>query len=123
MPTEYFEVKGEVIDINDNELNFKQDEITVVYESNAEDVKTKIHETYPEIEVKYVSQITGFDLNCKEKLEMISLGLPCHLGRTREKFVFWCRICQVELNCEDSMVSHIKGNKHNKERLKKKQRD
>ena len=33
--------------------------------------------------MKYVSQITGFDLNCKERLEMVSLGLPCHFGRTR----------------------------------------
>ena len=79
-------------------MNFEEDEIAVVYERKAEDVKTRTHETYPEIEVKYVSQITGFDLNCKERLEMVSLGLPCHPGRTREKFVFWCRLCQIQLN-------------------------
>ena len=53
---------GEVVDINDNQVNFEEEELEVVYESKAEDVKTRIHETYPEIEVKYVSQITGFDL-------------------------------------------------------------
>ena len=101
-------------------METKEDEIRVLYEDVAkkEDVKVRIHDSYPEIEVRYRSPITGYDLNCKEKLEMLGMGLPCHLGRYQEKFIFWCRCCQLELNCEDTMVKHIRGSKHCKKRLR-----
>ena len=64
---------------------------------------------HPEIEVKYVSQITGFDLNCKERLEMVSLGVALSP---------WQDVPDTAEPCQDTLDNHIKGNKHNKERLK-----
>ena len=66
-----------------------------------------------EIEMKYVSQITGFDLNCKERLEMVSLGVALSP---------WQDVPDTAEPCQDTLDNHIKGNKHNKERLKKKER-
>ena len=41
-------------------------------------------------------------MNCKEEMEMIRMGLPCHLGRVKEMFIFWCRVCQIQINCGDT---------------------
>ena len=115
---EYFEsIKDEMIDINDNTVDPIEEDVEVVYE-NIKDVKISCElSTENEIEVRYLSQITGFDVNCKEKLDMVRMGLPCQLGRQKDKFIFWCRVCQVELNCEDTMVKHVRGNNHLKKRL------
>lgn len=116
--SEYFEsIKDEVMDINDNTVDPIEEDIKVVYE-NIKDVKIRC-ELSPqnEIEVRYLSQITGFDVNCKEKLDMVRMGLPCQLGRQRDKFIFWCRVCHVELSCEDTVVKHVRGNNHLKKRL------
>ena len=110
-------VKTRTQEIND-------DDISVVFENvdRKGDLKTKTNEFYyPEIEVKYKSQITGFDMNVKEKVEMAQVGLPLSFGnpaRREEKLIFWCRVCQIELNSEDAMIKHIKGTKHYKKMLR-----
>ena len=128
LKAEYFELKEEKLDLTDNQYLYKdsskEEEITVLYEHIAKkEVKmsSRCHEDYPEIEVRYDSQITGYDMSCKERMEMIRMGLPCHLGRVKEKFIFWCRVCQIQLNSEDTVVKHIGGSRHFKMKLREKE--
>ena len=38
------------------------------------------YEDYPVIKVKYASQMTGFDMNCKERMEMIRRSSSSGVG-------------------------------------------
>ena len=60
---------------------------------------------------------------------MESLGLPMgfylrqpdpsasHKQKKGEKKTFYCKICLIELNSQDTMTSHVKGVKHMKKEL------
>lgn len=46
-----------------------------------------------------------------------SYGAPREKGKKGEKKTFYCDLCYIELNSEDTMLSHMQGMKH----LKKEQ--
>ena len=120
----------EVIDLNSNRVcldleNVSENVDKQMFENQPEDKnwqKASNHSSsfsnYPEIEVRFKSQITGYDMNCSEKVEMLKMGLPMSMGcDPQEKLVYWCRICQLELNNEDTVLKHILGNRHCKKGL------
>ena len=85
------------------------------------------------IKVMYKSEISGYDADSKVKAEMEALGLPINfefgnqnhhngsaskkLRTNKQKKTFWCNICKIELNSEDTMNSHMNGVKHMKKAL------
>ena len=72
-------------------------------------------------------------LTPEESQEMEALGLPINfefgnqnhhdgsaskkLRTNKQKKTFWCNICKIELNSEDTMNSHLNGFKHMKKAL------
>ena len=87
------------------------------------------------IKVHYKSQIDGYEIgqeDMKMMADMERMGLPTgfsfgnlqyeapapsHLRTKKQKKTFWCQTCKLELNSEDTLISHMKGQKHMKKQL------
>ena len=85
------------------------------------------------VKVLYKSEIDGYVSDNKVKAQMEQLGLPVNfefgnlkyhdassskrLKTKQQKKTFWCNLCNIELNSEDTMNSHLKGSKHMKKAL------
>jgi len=78
--------------------------------------------------VLYRQQLDGYEFDDKERARMDGMGLPSgfsfgHMAQidprqTRGfKKTFYCNICLIELNSEDTMISHMKGVKHMRKSL------
>jgi len=86
-----------------------------------------------QIKVIYKSHIEGFRNADEELAKMESMGLPTGFqfgnmssdgGRSasklqtkKQKKTYYCNTCKIELNSEDTMISHMKGTKHMKKAL------
>lgn len=78
--------------------------------------------------MKYPSVIDGYDVDGKELAAMDQLGLPTgfsiNMGRRQEKAkkgekrTYYCDICLITLNSEDTMQSHVKGVSRGQPRVK-----
>jgi len=75
------------------------------------------------IQVRYRSQIDGYNTNVNELQTMENVGLPTGFSfsstyrektKKGDKKTFYCDVCLIELNSEDTMKSHISGVKHQK---------
>ena len=80
------------------------------------------------IQVLYPQQIDGYKPDHNELSMMEHMGLPTGFSfghmeqvdprQTRgHKKTFYCQTCLIELNSEDTMLSHMKGVKHMKKQL------
>ena len=81
------------------------------------------------LQVRYPSVIDGFENDNDSLATMESLGLPTGFSlrqpdpaapnkqKKGEKKTFYCKICLIELNSQDTMTSHVKGVKHMKKEL------
>ena len=87
------------------------------------------------IKVQYKSQIDGYDIapdDMKMMADMERMGLPtgfsfgnlqyeapapANLRTKKQKKTFYCQTCKLELNSEDTLISHMKGQKHMKRQL------
>ena len=81
------------------------------------------------LQVRYPSVIDGFENDNDSLANMEALGLPTGFSLTRpdpaapnkqkkgDKKTFYCKICLIELNSQDTMTSHVKGVKHMKKEL------
>jgi len=81
------------------------------------------------LQVRYPSVIEGFENDNDSLATMESLGLPTGFSlrqpdptapnkqKKGEKKTFYCKICLIELNSQDTMTSHVKGVKHMKKEL------
>ena len=80
------------------------------------------------IKIMYPRQIDGYNVDHNELARMDALGLPTGFSfghmeqvdprQTRgHKKTYYCSTCMIELNSEDTMVSHMKGVKHMKKQL------
>ncbi|XP_023340647.1 uncharacterized protein LOC111710755 [Eurytemora carolleeae] len=74
------------------------------------------------ISVRYKSEIDGFYQNHEELDAIQRAGLPTGFshgstgtvekGRKGDKKTFYCNLCYIELNSEDTKISHERGVKH-----------
>ena len=81
------------------------------------------------LQVRYPSVIDGFENDNDSLATMESLGLPTGFSlrqpdptapnkqKKGDKKTFYCKICLIELNSQDTMTSHVKGVKHMKKEL------
>ena len=65
------------------------------------------------IEVRYESPVDGYLVDPADIADMKRLGLPI----TEPKKTFFCKLCEVELNSEDTVKSHVAGVPHMKKKL------
>ena len=65
------------------------------------------------IKVLYKSSVDGYLVDPVDIAEMKRLGLPI----TEPKKSFFCKLCEVELNSEDTVKSHVAGTPHMKKQL------
>ena len=79
-------------------------------------------------QVLYPSEIDGFENDNDSLATMEALGLPTGFSlrqpdptapkqKKGDKKTFYCKICLIELNSQDTMTSHVKGVKHMKKEL------
>jgi len=85
---------------------------------------------------RYPTQVPGYCEDSKEREMMEKMGLPTGFnqggnmsyteeetgtvrqrGKKGEKMTYYCEICMIELNSEDTMFSHMKGVKHMKKKI------
>ena len=75
------------------------------------------------VPLRFRSMIDGSDIDLKELRAMEALDLPTgfQFGSRKQvasqhsrkyKETFYCEVCNVELNGEETMKSHFKGGKH-----------
>jgi len=95
-----------------------------------EDQKPMIGPTSSEgkIKVHYKAAIDGYLTNSEDMMAMADLGLPTgfvfgslnrdsRLQQKKQKATFYCDLCKLELNSEDTMKAHMVGSKHMKKHL------
>jgi len=86
-----------------------------------------------QIKVVYKSFIEGFSNHDDEFAKMEALGLPTgfqfgnmssdcgrsasNLKTKKQKKTYYCYVCKIELNSEDTLISHMKGTRHMKKAL------
>ena len=85
------------------------------------------------IKVHYKSQIDGYEVHpddMKQMAQMEAMGLPTgfsfgtmqydappQLKTRKQKATYYCNLCKLELNSEDTLKSHMQGQKHMKKQL------
>ena len=95
-----------------------------------EDQKPMIGPTDSEgkIKVHYKAAIDGYLTDPKDMMAMAEAGLPTgftfgsnnrdsRLQQKKQKATYYCDLCKLELNSEDTMKAHMAGSKHMKKTL------
>lgn len=81
-----------------------------------------------QIRVQYKAAIDGYLTTSEDAAKMAELGLPTgfvfgsldsdsHLRQKKQKKTYYCDLCLLELNSEDTMKAHMAGQKHMKKNI------
>ena len=91
------------------------DRVGLVEDREGQDEKPVLdHSSFDgHIKVLYKSSVDGYLVDPVDIAEMKRLGLPI----TEPKKSFFCKLCEVELNSEDTVKSHVAGTPHMKKQL------
>ena len=87
------------------------------------------------IKVLWKADIDGYLTSPEDMTKMAEMGLPSgfvfgslntrdsRLQQKKQKKTFYCDLCSIELNSEDTMQSHMKGSKHMKKQIAQQQQN